>query len=244
LDNSEQRLQKYLAACGLGSRREIEKWISEGRVSINGRPAVLGSKVRPLTDKIYIDGKLLQRQSIKKYYYALHKPKGVVTTMRDERGRHCIADIVKDLPERVYPVGRLDRNTEGLLILTNDGEFANRLMHPRHHLSKVYHAFIEGDVTAENLRAFASGMVIDGYKTMPVEAKILDRFENGTTLVKFVLKEGRNRQIRKMCEQQGLVIKRLIRVSIGGVELGNLKKGEIRELTPKEVAHLMKETQV
>jgi 23S rRNA pseudouridine2605 synthase len=235
-----QRLQKYLASTGLSSRRQIETMITQKRITVNGRTAKLGDKVIPFQDVIHIDGIKIEQERIALVYYMLNKPKGVITTMTDERGRRCIADIIQDIPKRVFPVGRLDRNTEGLLILTNDGDFSQRLSHPKHRISKVYLATVAGTVSEDILIQFSKGFVMDGVKLQPVKASVLS-FDGHQTELKLTLNEGRNRQIRRMCEQFGLKLIRLVRIAIGGIQL-DIGKGKIRNLTPKEITHLLRQS--
>lgn len=231
------RLQKYMADNGIASRRKSEELIAAGKVKVNGRVASIGDKVTPGKDKVTVFGKrVAQKKHL--YYVMLHKPRGFVTTMHDEMGRKCVADLVRDVPARVYPVGRLDRESEGLLLLTNDGEFANALTHPSKHIPKTYRVTVRPDITKEQLQAFEQGIVIDGRMTMPAEAHVLERHE-GRTIVEVVIYEGRNRQIRKMCEALNLEVARLKRVKIGSLKLGMLKRGDHRFLTEEEVHALM-----
>lgn len=231
------RLQKYMADNGIASRRKSEEIIASGKVKINGRVAQIGDKVNPNRDKITVYGKRVARVK-RNYYIMLHKPRGFVTTMHDEMGRKCVADLVKDIPARVYPVGRLDRESEGLLLLTNDGAFANALTHPSKHIPKTYRVTVRPDITKEQLEAFENGIEIDGRKTLPAEAHVLDKAE-GRVVLEVVIYEGRNRQIRKMCEALGLEVARLKRVKIGSLKLGMLKQGDYRHLTEDEVHGLM-----
>lgn len=231
------RLQKYMADNGIASRRKSEEIIASGKVKINGRVAQIGDKVNPNKDKVTVYGKRVARVK-RNYYIMLHKPRGFVTTMHDEMGRKCVADLVKDIPARVYPVGRLDRESEGLLLLTNDGAFANALTHPSKHIPKTYRVTVRPDITKEQLEAFENGIEIDGRKTLPAEAHVLDKAE-GRVVLEVVIYEGRNRQIRKMCEALGLEVARLKRVKIGSLKLGMLKQGDYRHLTEDEVHGLM-----
>ncbi len=231
------RLQKYLSLCSVASRRKAEELIEQGRVKINGRKAILGDKVDPVHDKVLVCGKPVAMNDTK-MYIMLHKPRGFVTTLSDEQGRKCVADLVTDAGVRLYPVGRLDRNSEGLLLMTNDGEFANLLTHPSRHVSKVYRVTVREKATEEQLFKMSDGMVIDGYKTLPCEISYIEKCEDRTVL-RFVLYEGKNREIRKLCEAVGLTVIRLKRVEIAGVKLGMLPQGRWRELTEKEVKKLM-----
>ena len=230
------RLQKYLADCGVASRRKSEELILSGAVRVNGRPVELGTQVRPGVDKVTVRGRRVVRQN-KSVYLMLHKPRGFVTTMSDEMGRKCVAELVQDVNARVYPVGRLDRESEGLLLMTNDGEFAQMMMHPSSHVGKTYRVTVRPDVTDEQITQLTTGMMIDGYRTAPAEVRIVAR-EPGRVVLEIVLYEGRNRQIRKMCEELGLDVARLKRVAVGNVKLGMLRPGDWRDLTEKEVASL------
>lgn len=230
------RLQKFLSEAGYASRRAAEQLIAAGKVKVNGRPAYLGDKVDPVRDKVSVGGKRVINAS-KKMYIMLNKPRGYVTTLSDERGRKCVAELISDIPERLYPVGRLDKDSEGLLIMTNDGEFANKLTHPSRHVNKCYRVTVRGDVSDEALFKLCDGIVLDGRKTLPADVHIIDKGEN-RTVIHFVITEGRNRQIRRMCEEVGLSVIRLKRTEIAGVKLGMLKIGKWRELNEKEMKHL------
>lgn len=237
MTDNKVRLQKYMADSGIASRRKSEELIAAGKVRVNGKPAQIGDKVNPKTDKVTVAGKKVVR--VKKYaYIMLHKPRGYITTMHDEMDRKCIAQLIEDIPQRVYPVGRLDRESEGLLLLTNDGAFANALMHPSKHVSKTYRVTVHADVTQEQAAALENGVEIDGRMTLPAEVRILQH-DPDRTVLEIVIYEGRNRQIRKMCEALGLEVARLKRTKIGAVKLGMLKPGEHRELTEDEVHGLM-----
>ena len=236
------RLQKYMADNGIASRRKSEQMIAEGMVKVNGRVAAIGDKVNPKRDKVTVKGKKISAGSkAKRYYIMLNKPRGYVTTMSDEMGRKCVAELVKDIPARIYPVGRLDRDSEGLLLMTNDGEFANKVTHPSKHVYKVYRVTVRPAINEEQLVKMSSGMVIDGRKTAPAEVRVVQR-EEGRCVLEIILREGRNRQIRKMCEQLGLEVPRLKRIAIGQVKLGGLKSGAWRELTKDEVHRLQANT--
>lgn len=231
------RLQKFLAECGVASRRKSEELISQGRVKVNGEVASIGDKVNPKKDDVTVSGKKLTRQK-QLHYVMLHKPRGFITTMNDEMDRKCVAQLISDVPGRVYPVGRLDRESEGLLLFTNDGEFANALTHPKRHVPKTYRVTIRPGVTEEQLTALTEGVIIDEKKTAPAEVRVITKEENRVVL-EIVLYEGRNRQIRKMCEQLNLEVARLKRIAVGSVKLGMLKQGAWRELTEDEVRKLM-----
>lgn len=223
---------------GVASRRKAEEYIRQGRVQVNGRKAEIGMSVNPKRDIITLDGERIGApEGGKKYYLAMYKPRGYVTTMSDELGRKTIVDLLTDLPVRVYPVGRLDKQSEGLLLLTNDGAFANMLMHPSHEITKVYRVTVEGNASEEQLIQLAEGVEIDGKMTLPAQAKVITIGE-GRTVIEMAIREGRNRQIRKMCEAVGLTVKRLRRTMIGPVKLSMLGPGEYRELTPAELSAL------
>ena len=230
------RLQKILADSGIASRRKSEELIAAGKVKINGRIAQIGDKADPKKDTVTVSGKTV-RSGGKQVYIMLHKPRGYVTTMSDEMDRRCVAGLVKDISARIYPVGRLDRESEGLLLMTNDGDFANRMTHPTKHVPKTYRVTVRPDVTDEQITALSGGMVIDGYETSPAQVRIVSQ-EEGRVVMEIVLFEGRNRQIRKMCEQLSLDVARLKRVAVGDVKLGMLAPGKWRYLTDSEIEKL------
>lgn len=231
------RLQKYLSMCAVASRRKSEELIAQGKVKINGKVAQIGDKVSPKRDTVTVSGKKVAAHR-SKVYIMLHKPRGFITTMDDEMGRKCVAELVSDVGERVYPVGRLDKDSEGLLLLTNDGEFTNHMTHPSKHIPKTYRVTVRPDVTDDMLTTFSAGMEIDGRMTAPADAHIIEKQDNRVVL-EIVLYEGRNRQIRKMCEALGLEVARLKRTSMGSLKLGMLPPGKWRELTEDEVHKLM-----
>lgn len=235
----EMRLQKFLSEQGILSRRAAEEEIKKGKVKVNGVPAELGTKIDPEKDVIEYKGKRIGGGAVRKVYLMLNKPVGYVTTMSDEKGRPCVAELVENVGTRVYPIGRLDLESEGLLLFTNDGELANRLMHPKYHKPKIYHVKIRGEVDAEKITALGKPMNIDGYTTKPAGISVVTRKPDYTVLA-MELFEGRNRQIRKMCEQLSLHIITLKRISIGEVKLGNLAPGEWRYLTKAQVESLKK----
>lgn len=236
---NEMRLQKYLSEQGILSRRAAEEEIRRGKIKVNGKTAELGMKIDPAADTVEYDGRVVGAQTARRVYLMLNKPVGYVTTMSDEMGRPCVAELVENVGVRVYPIGRLDLESEGLLLFTNDGALANRLMHPRYHKPKVYHVKIRGEVSAEKIAALGRPMEIDGYMTKPAGISVVTRKKEFTVLA-MELFEGRNRQIRKMCESLGLVILTLKRISIGEVKLGNLAPGEWRYLTKSQVESLKK----
>lgn len=231
------RVQKMIADCGYCSRRKAEELISEKRVKVNGRPVKLGDKVG-FKDVIQIDGERLYIPKKKnKIYLMLNKPRGYVTTVSDELDRKSVMDLLEGVEERVYPVGRLDRNSEGLLLFTNDGEFANNIMHPSRHISKTYRVTVRPDINDDQLVKLSNGVEIDGKKTLPATINVLSKEPNRVVML-VTIKEGRNRQIRKMCEAVGLEVARLRRISIGPLKLGMLKPGSYRELTADELRAL------
>lgn len=231
------RIQKMIADCGYCSRRKAEELISQGRVKVNGRSIKLGDKCG-YKDLITIDGEKLYVPKKKKFLYIMmNKPRGYVTTVSDELDRRCVMDLLGEVEERVYPVGRLDRNSEGLLLFTNDGEFANSIMHPSRHVSKTYRVTVRPDISDEQLVALSEGVEIDGKKTFPASVVVKDK-EPGRVVILITIKEGRNRQIRKMCEAVGLEVARLRRISIGPLKLGMLKPGDYREITAEELRAL------
>ncbi len=228
------RIQKMIADCGYCSRRKAEMLISQGRVKLNGHPVKLGDKCG-FKDLITIDGERIYVPRKKNFIYLmLNKPRGYVTTVSDELERRCVMDLLEDVEERVYPIGRLDRNSEGLLLFTNDGEFANSIMHPSRHVSKTYRVTVRPDINDDQLVALSEGVVIDGKKTLPANVVVKDK-QQGRVVLLITIKEGRNRQIRKMCEAVGLEVARLRRISIGPLKLGMLKPGSYRELTAEEL---------
>ena len=232
------RLQKILADNAIASRRKAEDLIRNGSVKVNGKIATIGDKADPTKDKIFVNGRKITAGSSKnKYYIMLHKPRGYITTMKDEMGRKCVAELVRDFPARVYPVGRLDRESEGLLLMTNDGEFANKVTHPAQHVYKVYRVTVRPSIDDEQVTQLRNGMVIEGRKTAPAEVRIVQR-EEGRVVLEIILREGRNRQIRKMCEALGLDVARLKRIAIGQVKLGMLPQGKWRELSADEIRRL------
>lgn len=233
----KERLQKIISASGLMSRRAAEELIAAGKVSVNGVTASLGDKAEAETDKILVDGKGLPSAG-EKIYIMLNKPRGYVTTLSDEKGRRNVSELVKELGTRLYPVGRLDMYSEGLLIMTNDGDFANRLMHPSHEIDKCYHTWVKGEDIGWAVELLRCPMEIDGYVTRPARVDILE-IKGEDALLSVTIHEGRNRQVRKMCEAAGLKVTKLVRVSEGGVELGALKSGKWRRLTEEELAMLL-----
>lgn len=236
-----ERVQKLLAQAGISSRRRAEQLIREGRVTVNGRPVKLGDSARSGKDIIAVDGERIGPGPEKKLYLALHKPRGFVTTMEDERGRKCVAELVKDVPGWVYPVGRLDKDSEGLLLMTNDGGFANAVAHPSTHVAKTYRVTLRPGISEEQLIKLSTGIELDGRRTAPAKARVLEQ-QPGRAVVEIVLYEGRNREIRRMCEFLGLEVARLKRTAVGPVRLSLLPQGKYRELTKEEVSGLLAES--
>lgn len=230
------RLQKMLADCGVASRRKAEEMIAAGQIKVNGVTAKIGDKVDTKKDKVSVNGKPLDTK-VNGVYIMLHKPRGFITTMSDEMDRKCVAELVSDVPERVYPVGRLDRESEGLLLMTNDGEFANGITHPSLHMPKTYRVTVRPNVNEDQLTQMAVGMMIEGRQTAPAKVNVVSQ-QSGRVVLEIVLYEGRNRQIRKMCEQLGLEVARLKRIAIGPLRLGMLQPGKWRMLTADEVKRL------
>ena len=231
-----ERLQKILAARGLCSRRKAEEWITAGRVCVNGVVATLGQSADPDVDEISLDGKPIPTGE-EYVYIMLHKPRGFVTTLSDELGRRNVTELV-DCGHRVYPIGRLDMDSEGLLLLTNDGEFANHLMHPKAEVDKTYEVWVNDFLPGAEKR-LEKPITIDGYTIKPPKVRLL-KAEGKLAHLYISIHEGRNRQIRRMCQAAGLKVTRLRRIAEGSVRLGELKKGSWRYLTDEEIAHLKK----
>ncbi len=230
------RIQKVLSEQGVASRRAAEKLIEQGRVKLNGRPVSLGDKMDPRRDILSIDDQNIYiNRKMEHGYYMLHKPRGYITTMKDERGRKTVAELVEDLPQKVLPVGRLDKDSEGLLFFSNDGEFINMLTHPSHGISKLYRTTVRPRATEEKIIELTNGVTLDdGTKTLPAVVRVVTD-EPERTVLEISIKEGKNRQIRRMCEAVGLEVIRLRRTAVGPVKLGMLPPGKIRELKPFEV---------
>ena len=232
------RIQKLLSDCGFCSRRKAEALISAGRVKVNGHPVRLGDKALP-TELITVDGERVTVPKRKEFrYIMLNKPRGYVTTMSDEQGRRCVTDLLEGIEERVYPIGRLDRNSEGLLLLTNDGAFANGIMHPSREVTKTYRVTVKPPVSEEQLAQMSVGVTLDdGFKTAP--ANIVTKVKEPERVVLLVtIHEGKKREVRRMCDSVGLEVMRLRRISIGPVKLGMLKPGTWRDLTAEEIRAL------
>lgn len=236
----QQRLQKYLAACGVASRRAAEELIRNGRVTINGaKVQAMGVQVDPALDQICVDGRPVTRVE-RHVYIALNKPIGVISAVSDNRGRQTVTDLLQGVTERVYPVGRLDYDSSGLVLLTNDGELAAHLMHPRHHVRKLYRVVVEGRPNTETLRKLALGVMLEDGPTLPAKVRISGSKHNQTEL-EIELREGRNRQIRRMCRAVGHDVVSLRRIQIGSLRLGSLQSGQWRLLDPDEVESLRQE---
>lgn len=235
MESNKIRLQKIIADAGIASRRKAEELISSGAVTVNGKRAKLGDKADPYKDKITVAGReITLRRDARKYYIMLHKPRGFITTMSDEGGRKCVAELVDEIPARLFPVGRLDRESEGMLFMTNDGEFANMISHPSTHFPKTYRVTVRPRMTDDQLTKLTTGIVVEGRMSMPAAVHVV-KSEQDRTVLEIVLEEGRNRQIRKMCEAIGLEVARLKRTAIGPVKLGMLQPGKWRELKADEM---------
>lgn len=230
------RLQKIIADNGFCSRRKAELLIEGGRVKVNGHIAQIGQQADPSRDIITIDGERIYFEKKKEYtYLIMNKPRGYLTSMTDDRGRRCVTELLPEgTGKRLFPVGRLDLNSEGLLLFTDDGSFANQMMHPRHEVSKTYRVTARPDITDEQAAKLSEGVYIDGRKTAPAEIRILSK-EPNRVVMEVVIREGRNRQVRKMCEAVKLEVARLKRTAIGPIRLGMLKPGTTRELTKEEL---------
>lgn len=229
------RIQKIISDSGVCSRRKAEEFIIRGKVKVNGHVAELGQKADPMEDIITVNGEEVAYDRKKDMYYLImNKPRGYITSMSDDHGRRCVTELLPPDIGRVFPIGRLDMNSEGLLLFTNDGRFANEMMHPSHEVSKTYRVTVRPDIDDETAAKLSSGVYIDGRKTAPAEVRVLSKEENRVVL-EIVIREGRNRQVRKMCESVGLEVARLKRTAIGPIKLGMLKPGTVRELTKEEL---------
>jgi 23S rRNA pseudouridine2605 synthase len=233
-----ERLQKLIAQAGLASRREAEKWIEQGKVILNGHPAKLGDRADLTVDKIRVNGKDLTSVE-EKVTVLLNKPRGYVSTLKDPEGRRLVTDLVADIPQRLFPVGRLDYNTEGLLLLTNDGELAQRVSHPSHHIEKTYLVKVRGFLTVKMVKRLEEGLLLDDGKTAPAKvAKI--RTSGSNCWFELTIHEGRNRQVRLMCEKLGLSVVRLKRIRLDFLDLTDVISGSYRHLTVSEIRILKK----
>jgi len=230
-----ERIQKILSACGVTSRRNAELMIEAGRVTCNGEVCTLGQRADPEQDVILLDGKPLPSKGQNRYIM-LNKPRGYVTTLSDEKGRPTVEQLVRDCGVRVYPIGRLDMDSEGLLLFTNDGAFSNQLMHPKHMVTKTYHTWVNG-FGEESFEKVQLPVELDGYRIQPPKVRIL-KAQGNQAVLEITIHEGRNRQIRRMCQIAGLQVTRLRRISEGSLQLGKLPLGKWRDLTEEEVAAL------
>ena len=235
----DTRIQKVLSELGVCSRRAAEEMIRQGRVKLNGRPVQVGDKMDTAKDLISVDGRNIRVPKKQEFVYEmLYKPRGYITTMSDERGRKTVMELVKDVPARIFPIGRLDKDSEGLLLFTNDGEFANLMMHPSHGVSKLYRVTVRPRASEAQLAELAAGVTLDdGEKTQPAGVRVMVD-EPERTVLELSIQEGKNRQIRRMCEAVGLTVIRLKRSAEGPVKLGMLQPGKHRPLTRQEVAAL------
>ena len=234
--DEEMRVQKFISDAGIMSRRAAEKAILAGEITVNGQPATIGMKVDPENDTVKYRGKKVELAD-NSVYLILNKPVGYLTSMSDDRGRKCVSELVRDVGTRVYPAGRLDLESEGLLIFSNDGDLVNRLTHPKHTIAKYYHVTVNAILTEEQRKRLSSAMVIDGYTIRPVRHRVI-KSENGNMTLEMQLFEGRNRQIRKMCEKVGVEVIKLRRVAIGDIRLGGLESGKWRMLSRDQVKYL------
>jgi 23S rRNA pseudouridine2605 synthase len=235
----EQRLQKIIAEMGIASRRKAEELIEEGRVTVNGKVAEIGMKADLMRDHIKVNGKLLLRPE-KKVYYAFNKPRGVMTSMSDPEGRPTVNEFFGGIRQRVFPVGRLDYDSEGLLLLTNDGDFAHAILHPSKKIPKTYLVKVKGVLADEELEKLRKGIKIDGKMTAPAKVKKLKKAESNSW-IEMTIYEGRKRQIRRMLERVGHDVIRLMRIRINGIEMGPLEPGSFRKLTMEEMQTIMRE---
>jgi len=238
----EKRIQKILSELGIASRRKAEELILEGRVIVNGEPAHLGMKADPSRDSIKVDGKRITGtgKEIQKIYLMFHKPRGVMTTLSDPEGRPTVKDFLKGVKYRVFPVGRLDYASEGLLLLTNDGDFSNAILHPSREISKTYLVKVKGVMEEENIQKLRRGVKLEDGVTMPARVKKIRQVENNSW-IEITIHEGRNRQVRRMVEKVGHLVLKLKRTGVNGLKLGNLKLGEMRLLSPEELRLIKKE---
>ncbi|MEA3544200.1 MAG: pseudouridine synthase [Thermodesulfobacteriota bacterium] len=233
-----ERLQKLISQAGLASRRQAEKWIESGKVLLNGRPAKLGDKADLTVDKVLVDGQVLNPAQ-EKVTVLLNKPRGYVSTLKDPENRRLVTDLVADIPQRLFPVGRLDYNTEGLLLLSNDGDLAQQVSHPRHHVDKTYLVKVRGSLTARMVRRLEQGLSLDDGKTAPAKVDKI-RISGSSCWFELTIHEGRNRQVRRMCEVLGLTVVRLKRIRLGFLDLQDVATGHYRRLSAGEIEKLRK----
>ena len=231
------RINKYIAHAGVASRRKAEELIKQGLVTLNGQVVTELATTVKSGDRVEVEGQPIYNEE--KVYYLLNKPRGVISSVRDDKGRQTVVDLLPEVKERVYPVGRLDWDTSGLLILTNDGDFTDKMLHPRHEIDKVYVARVKGLASKDNLRPLTKGIVIDGKKTQPARYRIVktDR-EKNRSVVELTIHEGRNHQVKKMFEAVGLMVDKLSRTRFGTLDLSGLNSGEARRLNKKEISQL------
>lgn len=235
----EMRLQKYLAQCGVASRRAAEQMILEGRICVNGKTVTqMGCKVKQ-GDRVTADGAAVKREK-KKYYILLNKPAGVLSSVTDDRGRECVVNLVEGVDARLYPVGRLDYDTTGLLLLTNDGDFMQKVTHPSFEIWKTYQAVVKGVPNETDVKRFAEGILLDDGKTLPAVLEVVG-YKGKNAIAEISIREGRNRQVRRMLEKIGHPVNSLKRISFGSLELGDLKPGKWRFATPEEIERLTEE---
>lgn len=231
------RINKYIAHAGVASRRKAEELIKQGLVTLNGQMVTELATTVKSGDRVEVEGQPIYNEE--KVYYLLNKPRGVISSVRDDKGRQTVVDLLPEVKERIYPVGRLDWDTSGLLILTNDGDFTDKMLHPRHEIDKVYVARVKGLASKDNLRPLTKGIVIDGKKTQPARYRIVktDR-EKNRSVVELTIHEGRNHQVKKMFEAVGLMVDKLSRTRFGTLNLSGLNSGEARRLNKKEISQL------
>lgn len=231
------RINKYIAHAGVASRRKAEELIKQGLVTLNGQVVTELATTVKSGDRVEVEGQPIYNEE--KVYYLLNKPRGVISSVRDDKGRRTVVDLLPEVKERIYPVGRLDWDTSGLLILTNDGDFTDKMLHPRHEIDKVYVARVKGLASKDNLRPLTKGIVIDGKKTQPARYRIVktDR-EKNRSVVELTIHEGRNHQVKKMFEAVGLMVDKLSRTRFGTLDLSGLNSGEARRLNKKEISQL------
>ncbi|MBP0969533.1 MAG: rRNA pseudouridine synthase [Oscillospiraceae bacterium] len=236
----EERIQKVLSAQGFCSRREADRLLEEGKIAVNGRRAEPGAKIDPAKDVLHVNGKRVYLQKkVNKLYYILYKPRGYVTTLRDSHADKTVAELMSDIDTRLYPVGRLDKDSEGLLLMTNDGDFTNLITHPSGKITKNYRVSVEPYPSEEQLIELSSGVKLDdGFTAQPARIRVTGGDGSARGTLEIIITEGHNREIRRMCEAVGLQVTRLKRTAVGPLSLGNLKAGEYRQLKPSEIAGL------
>ena len=238
-----ERLQKIISTAGIASRRAAEKMIGEGRVTVDGQKIIqMGFLADPAVNKICVDGRSISAKE-PFVYFMLYKPRGYISTAKDERGRRTVVELLPEVSERIYPVGRLDSDTEGLLLMTNDGTLMNALLHPRNEINKIYVVQVEGDITPASVCMLRHGVALPDGRTAPAKVKILERdVKRGRTKLEMIIHEGRNRQVRRMCEAVGFPVQRLKRIGFAGLSLEGLRRGAFRPLSEEEVSYLYRLT--